>query len=104
LTATIPTGPPITKVAKFLVMTDKLEEARRFYSGVPRHDEVFRHQRAISGWAELSVFKVADEQYIEVAPALQNPADDKLIQTGFVITDARKLREYLAQPGTTLVE
>jgi len=54
-------------------MTENLEEARRFYSGVLGYDEVFRHQRAIPARAELSVFKVADEQYIEVAPALQNP-------------------------------
>jgi catechol 2,3-dioxygenase-like lactoylglutathione lyase family enzyme len=85
-------------------MTDRLEEARRFYSGVPGYDEVFRHQRAISGRAELSVFKVADEPYIEVAPALQNPANDKLIQIGFATADARKLRDYLALPATTFVE
>ena len=101
LTATIPTGPPITKVAKFLAMTDKLEEARRFYSGVLGYDGVFRNQRAIPARAELSVFKVADEQYIEVAPALQNPANDKLIQIGFATAEARKLRDYLALPATT---
>jgi catechol 2,3-dioxygenase-like lactoylglutathione lyase family enzyme len=72
LTATIPTTPHITKVAKFLMMPDNLEEGRRFYSGVLGSDEVFRHQRAISGPAELSVFKVNSEPYIEVAPALQN--------------------------------
>ena len=76
--------------------TDNLDEARRFYSGVLGYDEVFRHQRAISGPAELSVFKVNDHQYIEVSPTLQNPADDKLIQIGFETADARKLRDYLA--------
>lgn len=101
MTATIPTRPPITQVAKFLVKTDNLEEARRFYSGVLGYDEVFRHQREISGPAELSVFKVNDEQYIEVAPALQNPANDRLIHIGFATADARKLRGYLALPATT---
>ncbi len=99
LTATIPTRPPITRVANFVVKTDNLEEARRFYSGVLGYDEVFRHKRKISGPAELSVFKVNDEQYIEVAPALQNPEDDKLIQIGFATADARKLRDYLAWKG-----
>ena len=83
MTATIPTRPLITKAANFRVKTDNLEETRRFCSGVLGYDAVFRHQRAISGPAELSVFKVNDEQYSEVAPALQNPADDKLIQIGF---------------------
>src|SRR6476661_5304969 len=88
--------PPITKIANFVVKTDNLDEARRFYSGVLGYDEVFRHRRTISGAAELSVFKVNDHQYIEVAPTLQNSSDDKLIQIGFETADARKLRDYLA--------
>ncbi|HXB69485.1 MAG TPA: hypothetical protein VNY05_14640 [Candidatus Acidoferrales bacterium] len=86
----------MTKVAKFLRTTDNLEEARRFCSGVLGYDEVFRHQRAVSSPAELSVFNVNDEQYIEVAPALQNPANDRLIHFGFATADARKLRDYLS--------
>ena len=82
--------------------TDNLDKARRFYSGVLGYDEVFRHKRTISGPAELSVFKVNDHQYIEVAPILQNPSDDKLIQIGFQTADARQLREYLAGKGVSL--
>jgi hypothetical protein len=50
---------------------------------------------------ELSVFKVNEEPYIEVAPALQNLANDKLIHIGFATADARKLRDYCALPPTT---
>ena len=99
LTAAGPTRPPITKIANFVVKTDNIEEARRFYSGVLGYDEIFRHKRAISGDAELAVFKINDEQYIEVAPTLANAADDKLIQIGFETSDARKLRDYLAWKG-----
>src|ERR1700752_1385324 len=60
LTAAAAARPPITKIANFVVKTDNLEEARRFYSGVLGYDEVFRHQRTISGTAELLVFKVND--------------------------------------------
>ena len=102
LTAATPARPPITNIANFVVKTDNLDEARRFYSGVLGYDEVFRHRRTISGPAELSVFKVNDHQYIEVAPTLENRSDDKLIQIGFETADARKLRDYLAGKGVSV--
>jgi len=102
LASAAPARPPITTIANFVVKTDNLDEARRFYSGVLGYDEVFRHRRTISGRAELSVFKVNDHQYIEVAPTLENPADDKLIQIGFETADARKLRDYLAAKGVSV--
>src|SRR5436305_3030872 len=80
LTVATPARPPITNIANFVVKTDNLDEARRFYSGVLGYDEVFRHRRTISGPGEVSVFKVNDHQYIEVAPTLEKPSDDKLIQ------------------------
>ena len=102
LTAAAAARPPITKIANFVLKTDNLEEARRFYSGVLGYDEVFRHQRTISGTAELLVFKVNDHQYIEVARTLENPSDDKLIQIGFETADARNLRDYLAGKGVSV--
>ena len=60
--------PAITNIANFVVKTDNLDAARKFYSGVLGYDEVFRHKRAVSGPAELAVFKVNDRQYIEVCP------------------------------------
>jgi lactoylglutathione lyase len=100
LNAAIPVSrPPITNIANFVVKTDNVDAARKFYSGVLGYDEVFRHQRAISGPAELAVFKVNDHQYIEVAHTLANESDDKLIQIGFETADARKLRDYLAAKG-----
>lgn len=102
LTAATAQRPPIANVANFVVKTDNLDEARRFYGGVLGYDEVFRHKRAVSGPAELSVFKVNERQYIEVSPTLQSPSDDKLIQIGYATTDARKLRDYLAAHGVTV--
>ncbi|HTP32271.1 MAG TPA: VOC family protein [Candidatus Acidoferrales bacterium] len=93
------TRPPITGIANFVVKTDSLDEARKFYSGVLGYDEVFRHKRAIAGPAEIAVFKVNDHQYIELAPTLEKESDDKLIQIGFETADARKLRDYLASRG-----
>jgi len=91
--------PPITNIANFVVKTDNLDEVRKFYSGVLGYDEVFRHKRAITGAADLAVFKVNDHQYIEVAQTLEKESDDKLIQIGFETGDARKLRDYLASRG-----
>jgi catechol 2,3-dioxygenase-like lactoylglutathione lyase family enzyme len=102
LTAATPARPPIGNIANFIVKTDNLDEARRFYVGVLGYDEVFRHKRVVSGPAELSVFKVNERQYIEVSPTLENPADDKLIQIGYSTADARKLRDYLAAHGVAV--
>ena len=102
LTAATPAKPPIGNIANFIVKTDNLDEARRFYTGVLGYDEVFRHKRAVSGPVELSVFKVNERQYIEISPTLQNPADDKLIQIGYATADARKLRDYLAARGVAV--
>jgi lactoylglutathione lyase len=103
LTLTAATGdvarPPITNIANFVVRTDNLDEARKFYSGVLGYDEVFKHKRANTGAADIAVFKVNDHQYIEVAPALEKESDDKLIQIGFETKDARRLRDYLASKG-----
>ena len=66
MTLTIPARPPITRVAKFLMITENLEKARRFYSGV-------------LGYGGCS--------------ALQNPANDKLIHIGFATAAARRLRD-----------
>src|SRR5450756_405844 len=66
LTAASTARPPSANIANFVVKTDNLDEARRFYEGVLGYDEVFRHKRAVSGPAELSVFKVNERQYIEV--------------------------------------
>jgi catechol 2,3-dioxygenase-like lactoylglutathione lyase family enzyme len=102
LTAASPARPPIANIANFVVKTDNLDEARRFYGGVLGFDEVFRHKRAVAGPAELSVFKVNERQYIEVSPTLENASDDKLIQIGYATADARKLRDYLAADGVSV--
>jgi lactoylglutathione lyase len=94
--------PTIGNIANFVVKTDNLDEARRFYQAVLGYDEVFRHKREVSGPAELSVFKVNERQYIEVSPTLQNPSDDKLIQIGYATADARKLCDYLAAHGVAV--
>jgi hypothetical protein len=71
--ATAPAArPSITTIANFVVKTDDLDAARKFYSGVLGYDEVFQHKRAIVGAADISVFKVNDHQYIELAPTLAN--------------------------------
>lgn len=93
--------PPIVGIANFVVKTDNLEEVRKFYTGVLGYEEVFKHRRAGVD-TDIAVFKVNDRQYIEVAQALANEADDKMIQIGFETRDARKLRAYLAEKGVSV--
>ena len=93
--------PPIVGIANFVVKTDSVEDARKFYTGVLGYDEVFTHKRP-GNPADIVVFKVNDRQYIEVTQTLANEADDKLIQIGFETRDARKLRTYLAGKGITV--
>jgi catechol 2,3-dioxygenase-like lactoylglutathione lyase family enzyme len=93
--------PSIVGIANFVVKTDNLEEARKFYSGLLGYDEVFKHRRPGNA-ADIAVFKVNDTQYIEVTQTLANESDDKLIQIGFETKDARKLRDYLAGKGVAV--
>jgi len=93
--------PPIVGIANFVVKTDNLEEVRKFYTGVLGYDEVFQHKRA-GVPADLAVFKVNDQQYIELTQTLANEADDKMIQIGFETKDARRLRSYLGEKGVTV--
>lgn len=93
--------PPIVGIANFVVKTDNLEEVRKFYTGVLGYDEVFKHKRP-GVTADITVFKVNDQQYIEVTQTLANEADDKMIQIGFETKDARKLREYLSEKGVAV--
>ena len=53
LTAATEAKPPFGNIANFVVKTDNLDEARKFYTGVLGYDEVFRHKRAVSGPAGL---------------------------------------------------
>jgi len=57
------TSPPSTNIANFVVTTDRLDEVRRFYSGVLVHDEALRRKRAITGAAEVAVSKVSDDKH-----------------------------------------
>jgi catechol 2,3-dioxygenase-like lactoylglutathione lyase family enzyme len=93
--------PAITGVANFVVKTDSLVDARKFYTGVLGYDEVFSHQRPGVN-APLAVFKVNERQYIEVAPTLQNETEDRMIQIGFETKNARQLRAYLAEKRVTV--
>jgi catechol 2,3-dioxygenase-like lactoylglutathione lyase family enzyme len=90
--------PAIVGIANFVIKTNNIEDARKFYTGVLGYEEVFTHQRpGVS--ADIVVFKVNDRQYIEVTQALANASDDKLIQIGFETRDARKLRDYIEERG-----
>jgi lactoylglutathione lyase len=90
--------PPIVGIANFVVKTDTITEARKFYSGVLGYDEAFTHKRAGVA-SDVVSFKVNDRQYIEVSQTLQDEADDKLIQIGYETSNARQLRDYLAEKG-----
>lgn len=93
--------PAITGIANFVVKTDSLDDARKFYSSVLGYQEVFQHSRPLVP-KPLAVFKVNDHQFIELAPTLSGESDDKLIQIGFETSDARRLRLYLASKGVTV--
>jgi catechol 2,3-dioxygenase-like lactoylglutathione lyase family enzyme len=90
--------PSIVGVANFVAKTDSLKSAREFYNGDLGYEEAFLHKRpGIEG--DIAAFKVNDRQFIELSPTLQNEDEDKLIQLGFETTDAKQLRDYLAQQG-----
>jgi catechol 2,3-dioxygenase-like lactoylglutathione lyase family enzyme len=91
--------PPIVGVAHIGLKASNLDDLRKFYGkGGLGFAEPFTLDKPGGGLA-LIYFKVNDHQYIEVSPDLANPTDDKLANIAFETTDARKLRDYLAERG-----
>ena len=90
-----PRRPPIVGVANFAAKAGDLAAARKFYTEELGYQEAFT-LRQPGGGPDLICFKVNDRQYVEIAPELKDPNEDRLIQVGFETTDARKLRDYLA--------
>jgi len=92
-----PKRPKITGIANFAARVADLEEAKKFYGGVVGFAEAFTTKDpAVEG--DLVAFKVNDTQFVEISPTLKGD-EDRLIRIGFVTTDARALRDYLAAKG-----
>ena len=92
--------PKITGIANFAAKVADIEEARKFYTGVVGFAEAFTTKDpAVEG--DLIAFKVNDTQFVEISPTLKGD-EDRLIRIGFETTDARALRDYLAEKGVTV--
>jgi lactoylglutathione lyase len=96
--AAAPQRPPIVGIANIAVKVSNLDAARNFYGHVLGYQEAFSIKQA-GGGPDLVCFKVNDRQYMEIAPELKDPQEDRLIHIGFETRDARKLRAYLAAKG-----
>src|SRR5215475_13580144 len=93
--------PKIVGIANIAVKVSSLDEARKFYGGVVGMAEAFQTKDAeVPG--ELACFKVNDRQFVEVSPTLREDAEDRLIRIGFETSDARGMRDYLAQKGVAV--
>jgi len=90
--------PKITGIANIAVKVSNLESARNFYGHVLGYQEAFALKRGAPA-PNFACFKVNDHQYVEIAPELKDPNEDRLIHIGFETSNARKLRNYLAAKG-----
>ena len=93
-----PARPQITGIAHFAVKTSDLAAARVFYGHDLGFAELFSMDNP-SGGLLLTLFKVNDHQYIEVRPELKDETEDRLSHIAFETSDARQLRDYLANKG-----
>ena len=93
--------PPIVGIAHIGLKTGNLTAAREFYRDTLGFQEPFTVDKPTGGLM-LTYFKVNDHQYIEVFPNLSSPSEDKLSHIAFETTDARALRDYLAERGVTV--
>ncbi|HEX3745276.1 MAG TPA: VOC family protein [Bryobacteraceae bacterium] len=87
--------PAIPGIAHIALKTNDLNAAREFYGHYLGFAEPF------PGPNGSAVFKVNDRQYIEVANTLSGD-EDRLDDIAFETTDARKMRDYLAEHGVTV--
>jgi len=92
-----PQRPQITGIANIAVKVSNMEPARNFYEHVLGYQEAFTLKQAAG--PDLTCFKINDRQYVEIAPELKDPKEDRLIHIAFETTDAAKLRAYLAAKG-----
>lgn len=90
--------PPIVGVAHIGLETNDIAAARQFYGQGLGYQEPFSLDKPTGGLM-LTYFKVNDHQYIEVFPDLKSEAQDRLSHIAFETTDARRLRDYLAEKG-----
>ncbi len=88
--------PAIVGVAHIGLKTSDLAAARQFYGHVLGYQEPFTLDKP-SGGLMLTYFKVNDHQYIEVYPTLASASEDRLSHIAFETSDARQLRDYLAE-------
>ena len=92
-----PPRPKITGIANIAVKVGSMEAARNFYGQVLGYQEAFTLKQGAG--PDLVCYKVNDRQYVEIAPELQDPNQDRLIHIAFETDDAAKLRAYLAAKG-----
>lgn len=97
-----PDRPPITGIADIAFKVSNAEAARKYYSNVLGYEEFSVSPEHGEDAPETFYYKVNDHQYIEIVPDLKNASEDKLIRVGFETTDARRLRDYLADRGVAV--
>lgn len=94
--------PPIVGVAHVALRTNDVAAARKFYGEILGF-ESFEAAKPEAGSA-VRFFKVNEHQYIEILPDLQSDAEDRLVHVAFETTDARRLRQYLANHNAKVPE
>ena len=89
--------PPIVGLAHVGFFVSDINKADEFYG----HVLGFAHFNLDkpTGGLMLNYYKVNDHQFIEIYPGLKNDEQDRLSHVAFETTDARKLRDYLANKG-----
>lgn len=89
--------PPITGLAHVGLFVSDLAKAEEFYGHVLGYAHFSLDKP--TGGLMLNYYKVNDHQYIEIYPGLRGEEQDRLSHVAFETTDARKLRDYLAEKG-----
>jgi len=95
--------PPIVGVAWIRLHTADMAATRKFYTeylGLPEEKGV---KDADTGLM-LAVFKVNNNQFVQVLPELKDPKQNRLIDIAFETTNAEQLRKYLASNDVKVPE
>jgi lactoylglutathione lyase len=96
-----PARPAIVGLAQVALRIDDPAAARRFYGTILGYQEVSSSD-APAGAPALLRFKVNDRQYIELLAELTGPEQDRLLHVAFETSNARQLRDYLANKGVSV--
>ncbi len=91
-------GLPISGISHAGFRVADLEKTRAFYTGVLGYQQAF-DQKDASGKTTLAVFKINEDEFLEISPGIPAGTTDRLTHIAFLTDKLEALRESVERLG-----